>query len=121
MSQDEFRNLTQPYSGSNPEDNVWETTAEQTKETGGLGAKPLYVLTRGEWSDARPGWMSAETQTQLRVAWEDFQADLAGLSTNSRHETVQGAGHGLHQARPQAAIDAIREVVNAARSGSELR
>lgn len=44
--------------------------------------------------------------------------ELAGLSTNSSHRTVDGAGHYIHVDRPEAVIEAIRDVVTAVRQNA---
>jgi hypothetical protein len=56
-----------------------------------------------------------------RAGWLALQRDLAGLSTNSRHEVLAEAQHVsmlLTHAAPVAA--AIQDVVEAARSGRPL-
>ena len=120
MSQSEYLRLTDPYFGSDPEANQWEVTSEQVSQTGDLGSRPLYVLTRGESGDTPPTWMSSQTFTEMQLSWTNFQERLAGLSTDSKQDIVRGAGHGIHQANPQVVITAIREVVEAVRQGTRL-
>lgn len=60
-----------------------------------LGARPLVVLTRGV--DSSKGL-------------QDTHADLARLSSKSRHTVVEGSGHEIHLFQPAAVIRAIREV-----------
>jgi pimeloyl-ACP methyl ester carboxylesterase len=71
-----------------------------------LQALPLVVLTRG---------VNASPQ------WATLQADLARLSTNSRHTVVQDSDHEIHLFRPEIVVDAIADVAEAARTGSALR
>ena len=66
---------------------------------------PMIVLTRGQ----NAGQGLAETH-----------AGLARLSTNSRHEVVSTAGHEIHLFTPSAVIQAIEEVVVAARDRRPL-
>jgi pimeloyl-ACP methyl ester carboxylesterase len=51
---------------------------EEGQNLGDLGDLPLAVISAGE-NDA--------------TGWSELQAELAGLSTNSLHETVEGASH----------------------------
>jgi pimeloyl-ACP methyl ester carboxylesterase len=46
------------------------------------------------------------------------QAKLAKLVPNAKHITNTNSGHEIHKEQPQLVIDAIREVVEAIRSGS---
>jgi pimeloyl-ACP methyl ester carboxylesterase len=76
-----------------------------------LGTLPLVVLTAES---------EGEDEAQ-RATWLALQRDLAGLSTNSRHEVLAQAQHVsmlLTHAAPVAA--AIRDVVEAARSGHPI-
>lgn len=75
---------------------------------GGLGNKPLMVITRG---------------VHLDYEWTKYQADLATLSTNSRHITIEGANHTalvFDQKYARIVSDAILQVVNAVRGGAPL-
>ena len=51
---------------------------------------------------------------------ESVHVALAGLSTNSRHSMVAGAGHEIHLFQPSAVITAIADVVRAVREKSAL-
>jgi hypothetical protein len=46
------------------------------------------------------------------------QARLASLVPNAKHITNTNSGHEIHKEQPQLVIEAIREVVEAVRSGS---
>lgn len=73
-----------------------------------LGARPLIVVTAAE--EAQEGWIP-------------LQRELATLSTNSQHRVVPNATHtSLVDDERQASnsTDAIRAVMQAARSGSPL-
>lgn len=66
---------------------------------GALGDRPLIVLTAGE--------------NQLE-GWTGLQQELVTLSTNAKHQIVQGASHGSLAFNPehaQVVSQAIREVV----------
>jgi pimeloyl-ACP methyl ester carboxylesterase len=84
------------------------TVFGQTKALTSLDGKPLFVLTAGVGQ--QKGWSAA-------------QEKLATLSTNSRHQTAQGATHtALLEETEFASVTsgAIGEVVQAARSGQTI-
>jgi pimeloyl-ACP methyl ester carboxylesterase len=74
-----------------------------------LGDRPLAVLTASENSVGNDGWAEAQSQ-------------LAALSTNSVHRTVDSTHTGLlEDVRPAAAsVRAITEVVSSVRTGTPL-
>jgi pimeloyl-ACP methyl ester carboxylesterase len=90
----------------------------QARAAGGLGDRPLVVLTRGTPFD---GGGDAETDRQAaeysRVWVHEMQAQLARLSTRGRQVVVENAGHGIPEEAPGAVADAVREVVAAVRAG----
>ena len=51
------------------------------------------------------------------AAQKTAQERLAQLAPNAKHITNTNSGHDIHNERPQLVIDAIREVVEAVRSG----
>jgi pimeloyl-ACP methyl ester carboxylesterase len=78
---------------------------------------PLIVLERSEKAplSAFPGL----TQQQLdayNAAWHSYQVDLASRSKYGQLRVVAGSGHRMHQDRPDAIADAIRDVVQQVRS-----
>jgi pimeloyl-ACP methyl ester carboxylesterase len=48
---------------------------------------------------------------RFRAHWTGLQADLAAGAPQGRHVVVDGAGHGIHQDRPDAVADAILQVI----------
>ena len=90
---------------------AWDwTTRPQINGARGLGALPLAVL-------------SVTEQAHYAGVLTGLQAELPSLSSNSVHRTVQGATHeGLVSRREHALVvaDAIRRVVEAARTGLPL-
>ena len=77
---------------------------------GDLGDLPLVVLTQG--NDA------------TSASWIELQNELAELSTDSLHITVEGATHAslaFHPEHAKAVSDAILKVVEAVRLGKTLR
>lgn len=76
-------------------------SAEQARRAGGIVEKPLIVLTAGENPDAA-----------FRRVWvDDLQMRLARLSSKGKRVMVDGAGHDIPHDRPQAVVDAVRELV----------
>ena len=74
-----------------------------------LGDRPLAVLTASATSTGTDGWVGAQDQ-------------LAALSTNSVHRTVDSTHAGLlEDVRPAAeSVRAITEVVSSVRTGTPL-
>jgi pimeloyl-ACP methyl ester carboxylesterase len=80
-----------------------------------LGATPLIVLTAGEpppipLSNAAKAQMPA-----LHTEWSKMHDEMARLSTQGINRLVPDATHYIHQDRPQVVVDAINEVIGAAR------
>ena len=88
-----------------------ETSYEQVRAAGPPPV-PVLVLSHGRPPDPAccpPGW-PLEEQERL---WQELQEELGLLG---RRVVVEGSGHMIHQAQPEAVIAAIREVVEAARN-----
>lgn len=85
-------------------------TFEEARAAGALGSRPLVVLTSGEVT-TMPA-ISAEGNIAMRETLRELQGELVGLSTNSLHEVVAGAGHYIQQDRPEAVVAAIRRGVS---------
>jgi pimeloyl-ACP methyl ester carboxylesterase len=96
-----------------------DAMSEQAGRTGALGDRPVVVLTAGE-ARTMPG-LSEESDAAMRRIWLELHGELAGLSTNSDHRVVEGAGHYVHWDRPEAVIAAIRDVVTAVRESGPVR
>lgn len=96
-----------------------DAMSEQAGRTGSLGNRPVVVLTAGE-ALTMPG-VSDEGNAAMRRIWLELHRELAGLSTNSDHRIVEGAGHYIHRDRPEAVVAAIRDVVMAVRGGEPVR
>jgi pimeloyl-ACP methyl ester carboxylesterase len=79
-----------------------------------LGDLPLVVLTAGR---AESWGLPAGDAAAMRKLWVDeLQPELARLSTRGRRGIVDGSGHLIPIEKPQAVVEAVREVVEAARS-----
>jgi pimeloyl-ACP methyl ester carboxylesterase len=91
-------------------------TAPDRLRTGGLGGPlgdaPVIVLTHGI--------KFPPPYDVLEMGWEEGQARLAALSTNSELVVATQSSHLLQYDEPDLVIDAIRRVWLAARDGSPL-
>jgi hypothetical protein len=72
---------------------------------------PLIVLTRGEKSI---DMTADEAATEWRL-WNQMHDDVAKLSTAGVNRVVDGANHYIQFDKPDAVVDAVSEVVAAAR------
>ena len=84
------------------------TTMTEAQSLTTLGDRPLVVVTAEK--DAEGGWMAA-------------QDELAALSTSSVHRTLADADHAMlieQQATAAQSSQAIRDVVNAVRTGTPI-
>ena len=88
------------------------TASAPTLPSGGLGDRPLIVLTCAPGDPAVPDL--------VYQAWHALHKDLAGLSVNSRHVVSNSPEHYLNFGDPELVITAIRAVVRCARSGARL-
>lgn len=82
--------------------NEVEESLEQVRSVKSLGNLPLIVLTGG--------LQPFHTKESMTV-WLKFQKELADLSTRSQHMIVEDAGHVIHIDRPQAVIQAVRDML----------
>ena len=73
-----------------------------------LGNVPLIVLAAGQ---------SVEQDT----LWQDAQEQLARDSSNAKLTIASGSGHYIHWEQPTLVVDAIRQVVEAARANQRLK
>lgn len=96
-----------------------DTMSAQAGRTGSLGQRPVAVLS-ATVTRPIPG-VSDEAIAAMQRVWLDLHRELAGLSTNSDHRIVEGAGHYIHQDRPEAVVAAIRDVVTAVRENGAVR
>ncbi len=71
-----------------------------------FGSRPTIVLSRGD---------------QRHKDREDAHKALANLSTNSRHNVIDGAGHEIHLFHPRAIVNAVNDVSEAVVKRSQLR
>ena len=95
----------------------------QVRATGGLGDRPLAVLTAGDHGRDFGAGVSGTARAGFERAWQDLQNELAELSTNSTNLVVAGAGHSTLQTDhedAQVTSAAIDKVVKAVRTDQPL-
>ena len=80
----------------------------QLNSAASLGNVPLIVLAAGQ---------SVEQDT----LWQDAQEQLARDSSNAKLTIASGSGHYIHWEQPTLVVDAIRQVVEAARANQQLK
>ena len=80
-------NSSTKYMAANSAELLAITAASaQVLNAGSLGDRPLVVLTALDSFDGLPAGLA----TRAQQAWEELQADLAGLSSNSIHRLIEG-------------------------------
>lgn len=80
------------------------------------GDLPLIVLTRGDYTKEMPPGFTPETTAALKSVWTTMHTEMAAQSSIGQNRTIENAGHGIQRDNPQAVIDAVTEVVTAARA-----
>jgi pimeloyl-ACP methyl ester carboxylesterase len=88
------------------------TAADLPFAVGGLGGRPLVVVTRGPED---PG-----DHDRVWPAWHGLQRELAALSDNTRHVISASPQHYLNEADPDLIVAAVMDVVRCARTGGLL-
>jgi len=81
--------------------------------TGALGDIPLTVIRHGipNLFAGMPG----EQAKQAEIVWQELQAELAKLSSNSQMLVAEKSGHGIQVDQPGLVVDAIRQMVQSVR------
>jgi pimeloyl-ACP methyl ester carboxylesterase len=109
----------QLYESADETSSIGESFEQQLAAPMLLGDKPLIVLTAGplqlEGMDLSQGQMD-----QMDEAHTRSQAALTQASQNSEQIIAEDSGHYIHLEQPDLVIDAIRQVVDAARNGSSI-
>lgn len=86
-----------------------KANADLVRATGGIGDKPLIVLTQSpQWNDP---YAPDDIEPIIDEVGERLQTGLATLSTNSKFIVATKAGHNIQADEPQLVVDAILDVV----------
>jgi hypothetical protein len=87
--------------------------AELGTSSRSLGDKPLIVLTQGSRQQTPLPGATPEQMARLGSAWQDLQAGLTHLSTNSAQVIAENCGHFIQLQAPKLVIASVRQVVDA--------
>jgi hypothetical protein len=88
-----------------------QISAEQARAAGSLGDKPLVVLTAGTKPAAGTLGLSEQDWDEYQRVWaDDLQLRLARLSSRGKREVVEDSGHDIPSERPDAIVNAVREI-----------
>jgi pimeloyl-ACP methyl ester carboxylesterase len=107
-------------------DDFWAEELQAMYEARGrldcpFGVKPLVVMIpSGEAQGSPPPGVSAETWQRLAEEKKGQKIELTKLSCNSKLIAAGKSGHHIQLDEPELVIGAIRQVVEAARSGTRL-
>lgn len=91
-----------------------QSEAEELAAARSFGAKPLIVLSQSRGFDYG-GPARAKLSAELNRVWWSSHAEIAKRSTVGKMVVVPNSGHSIQREHPQAVIDAVREVVAAAK------
>ncbi|HUR74488.1 MAG TPA: alpha/beta hydrolase [Sporichthya sp.] len=86
------------------------------RRTGSLGDLPVTVLTCSETSPDATTPKQVAYERDHYGTWYPLQADLATLSTDSKHVVAENAGHYIHHHQPELVVDAILDLVRRVRT-----
>jgi pimeloyl-ACP methyl ester carboxylesterase len=94
-------------------DSLWTTTSDELdRGRAGYGDMPLIVLSAdGTYAGDPPAVRDAAD-----ALWRRLHRDLAARSSRGQERLVANSSHAIMLDRPDAVIDAVREVVEAARA-----
>jgi pimeloyl-ACP methyl ester carboxylesterase len=95
-------------------------SANQVRAAGNLGDKPLIVLTAGKNVDATqlPSEVPQQQLEEFHSIWvHELQVKEAQLSTRGKQIIVPDSDHMIPFERPDAIVDALREVCSAVNAG----
>lgn len=92
------------------------STVQLTASRRSYGDMPLIVLTRGDNEKGMPPELSEADREAFASVWAQMHEEMTALSSAGERRVIAGAGHFIQGDKPQAVIDAVNEVVAAARN-----
>jgi pimeloyl-ACP methyl ester carboxylesterase len=117
--------LLPPSTEQNEEDDYtpeeWQFLYEVQQFGHPLGNIPLITMIGMKEAEDRPTSMSAEQWHTLHQEKIEQKRTFITLSTNSKAIEVQDAGHSIHLEDPEAVVNAIHDVMNAALHHTRLK
>ena len=105
------------YAFSDESATINESIATTTDAAPSLGDKPLIVLIAG--ARQYPGFTKEQAKRADKQI-NEFEASRQDLSENSKLVVAKNSAHYIQWDRPRLVVDAIRQVVEAARDGGQL-
>jgi hypothetical protein len=99
--------------GQNPERTDLSAVLDELRQAHWRADIPLVVLSHGRKLPL-PN-TSDEVLTRVEAAWLELQRELASRSSRGRLVIAQRSGHNVQNDEPELVVEAIREVVAAAR------
>jgi len=97
---------------TNPERIDFRASEAQVRALGGLGDKPLVILSHSSKFRYDPG-LPEDVSLKFEAVAQQLQADLKRLSSNSTLMQSLNGGHYLHAEDPELAIHGIRQALEA--------
>jgi pimeloyl-ACP methyl ester carboxylesterase len=95
------------------------TSSEQlVAERRSLGSLPILILER-----SKPEWPLGPSHDQAKAMneiWDVMHQETLSLSSNSKLEFVEGAGHQIQEDKPMAVAEAINGVVDQVRATTNM-
>jgi pimeloyl-ACP methyl ester carboxylesterase len=120
MSQDEMvaalRQQPKAFVAGNSTGIVEPESYAEAKSAGGLGERPLIVLTAGQPYDFRDPELNKQAAAYQEIWIHEIQAKLVRLSTRGHQIVVPNSNHG--SIPKEVVITAVRDVVGQVRSGA---
>jgi pimeloyl-ACP methyl ester carboxylesterase len=79
------------------------------------GAMPLIVLTRGDFTKGMPADATPDDTAAFQKVWRQMHEEMRALSSVGERREIANSSHYVQLDQPAAVIDAVNEVIDAAR------
>ncbi|HEX6942235.1 MAG TPA: alpha/beta hydrolase [Gemmatimonadaceae bacterium] len=103
MLEEQNRRVATREEGHRAEWAAWDATMAETRRSDAGLRAPVILLTATKAEDV------------LQSIWIDEHRNWARGKSNVRHVLVEGAGHAIYRDRPEAVLEALRDMIRAAR------
>lgn len=80
------------------------------------GDLPLIVLTRSDYDKGMPDGFTAQNRKDMAQVWTQMHEEMMAQSTAGQHRVIPASGHFIQGDQPQAVIEAVSDVLTAARA-----
>jgi len=98
------------------EASYFESSADEGRRIGGVGAIPFVVVSRDPDKSGLPAIIGADLANRTEMAWGQMQENLSHLSSRGRRIVAKGSTHYVQLQSPALVIDAIHLIVDASRN-----